>query len=136
MGGPEDFLVQGHDLAEAGNSFVILALAVLRIGETVPASEGISMLGAGAALPAFDYRAQDVLSFAIGALVDQQVADGILHVSPLLRVTFATGQLFRGAEIFHGGLELDPFLRGETGQLVGLDDLSRFRRTGLLRFFG
>ena len=39
----------------------------------------------------------------------------------------AIGKLFRGAEMFHGGLELDSFLSGEPGQLEGLDNLERCR---------
>src|ERR1700674_1979406 len=117
MGRAEDFLVQGNALSEAGNSFVILALAVLRIGGTVPAPKCIGMLGARAALPAFDYRAQGVLRFAVGAPVAEQVADDVVYVVALLRVTLAIGQLFGGAQISHGGLELAPLLRGEASQL-------------------
>src|SRR5437016_12057008 len=136
MSGAEDLFFQGHDLAEVGDSFVILALAISRVGEAVLAPECISMLSARALGAAFDNGAQDALGLAVGALIDKKIADGVLDVGPLLGVTLPISLLLCGAEIFQGGLELDALLRGEAGQLVGLDNLGRFRRAGLLRFFG
>ena len=118
MGRTEDLFFQGHDLAEVGDGFVILALAISRVGEPVPAPKCIRMLGAHAALARFDYGAQGVLGFAVGALIDEKIADGVLDVGPLLGVTLAIGQLLCGAEIFQGGLKLDALLRGESGQLA------------------
>src|SRR5437016_13613629 len=100
MSGAEDLFFQGHDLAEVGDGFVILALAILRVGEAVPAPECIRMLSARALGATFDNGAQDALGFAVGALIDEKVADGVLDVGPLLRVTLPISQLLRGAEIF------------------------------------
>ena len=68
MGRTEDLFFQGHDLAEVGDGFVILALAISRVGEPVPAPKCISMLGARALGAAFDNGAQDVLGFAVAEL--------------------------------------------------------------------
>ena len=132
--GPKTFSANGHDFAEAGYRFVVLSLAILRIGETSAAPKSIGMLGADRLLTSFSDRAQDIFSFAVGALFDEQIANGVLDLRPLSWISLAIGQLLRGAEMFHGCLELDPFLRGEAGQFQRLDNLSRLGAPGLLRF--
>src|ERR1700730_17202404 len=112
MHGAEDPFFQGHDTAEACYRFVILSLAILGIGETSAAPQSIGVLGTDRLLSGFSDRAQDIFSFAVGALIDEQIANGVLHLRPLSWITLAIGQLLRGAEMFHGCLELDAFLRG------------------------
>ena len=92
------------------------------------------MFGADRLLTNFDHRAQDVFRFAVGALFDEQIADGVLDLGPLSWITLAIGQLLGRAEMFHGGLELDSFLRGEGRQFQGLNNLGRLGIPGLLRF--
>ena len=70
-----------------------------------------------------------------GEMFDEQIADGMLDLGPLGRTFLAIGQLLCRAEMFHGCLELDPFLRGEARQFQRLDNLGRLGSPDLLRFF-
>src|SRR5437870_8453445 len=103
MHGAQDPFFQGHNSAEACYRFVILSLAILRIGETSAAPKSIGMLGANCLLSGLSDRAQDIFRFAVGALLDEQIADGVLDVGPWGRAFLAIGQLLCGAEMFHGG---------------------------------
>src|SRR6476646_481735 len=107
MVGAKDLFGHGHDFAEACYGFVVLSLAILRIGKTNAAPKSIGVLGANCLLTNFNDRAQDVFRFAVGALFDKQIAYGVLDLRPLSGITLAIGQLLCRAEMFHGGLELD-----------------------------
>ena len=131
----EEALFQRDDGAEAGDGVVILTLAILRVSEPGAGAEGIGVLGAEGAFPGFGCGAQDFLGLAIRALLDRNIADGVLDIGPLGGVRLAIGELFRGAEIFHCGLELDAFLGCEPGELISLDEIVQLRsRAGLLGF--
>ena len=71
--------------------------------------------------------AEHLTSLVEGLLDVSQIANGVLDVGPLGGVSLAIGQFFRGAEMFHRGLELDAFLGGEPGQRIRPNDIDWLR---------
>src|SRR4051812_31024653 len=114
-------LRESNDVAEPVDGFVILSLAILRVGDAGFAAHSIELLEAEGAFAGFGGAAQRLFGFTIRALLHQKIADGMLNIRPQGGVGLAIGEFFRGAKMFHRGFELNALLRGETGKLVGVD---------------
>src|SRR2546423_1882161 len=122
---------ESYDAAETFDSFAILALAILGVGQADFTAQGIGVIGSERALASFGGAAQDLFCFPIRSLFHQEVADRMLDVRPLSGVDLAIGQFFPGAKVFERGLELDPSLGSEASERVSLNDLGRFARSFL-----
>src|SRR2546430_882941 len=106
----EESFFESYDAPETFDSFAILALAILGVGQADFTAQGIGVIGSESALASFGGAAQNLFCFPIRSLFHEQVADRMLDVCPLNGVDLAIGQFFPGAKILERSLELDPSL--------------------------
>src|SRR3954469_1309653 len=89
MLGPQGLFESSQEGAQAGDGFIVFALAILRVSDAGPAAKGIGVFGAERLLAGFGGCAHDLFRFAVGALFHEQIAYSVLDVGPLAWVARA-----------------------------------------------